>query len=87
MLFDMAKEGTHVHSESIMQLRPRETRTLTHYIVLSTTPNEAKKYEVLADYADDDSRRMSIISMMSFVGDLQLKLEHTYAVALPLMIS
>ena len=56
MLFDMAKEGKHVHSESSMPLKPRETRTLTHYIILSTTPNEAKKYEVLADYADDDLR-------------------------------
>jgi hypothetical protein len=54
MLFDMAREGKHVHSESSIPLKPRETRRLTHYIVLSTTPKEAQKYEVLADYVDDD---------------------------------
>ena len=56
MLFDLAREGKHIVSEEIMPLKPGESRRVLHYITLSTTPNEAKKYHVLADYVDDDLR-------------------------------
>ena len=56
MLFDLAREGKHVVSGEVMPLKPGESRRVLHYVVLSTTPNEAKKYHVLADHVDDDLR-------------------------------
>ncbi|MFQ6127363.1 MAG: GNAT family N-acetyltransferase [Thermoplasmata archaeon] len=54
MLFDLAREGKHILATSMMSLTPRESRRLINYIVLSTTPNEAKKYHVLSEYVDED---------------------------------
>lgn len=55
-LLDMASEGKHVHSESSMALKPKEARSVIHYVVLAATPTEAKKYQVLSEYLDENFR-------------------------------
>lgn len=53
-MFDLAKHGKHIVAYSMCHLKPKETKRFVNYIVLSTTPKEAKNYQVLSDYVDKD---------------------------------
>jgi hypothetical protein len=55
-LLDMAREGKHIITGTDIWLKPKENRRAIYYIVLSTSPGEAKKYHVFSEYVDEDLR-------------------------------
>jgi len=57
LLLDFAKDGKHLLTNSCISLKPKETKRFVSYLVLSTTPSEAKKYQVLSEYVDEDLMR------------------------------
>ncbi|MFQ5884682.1 MAG: hypothetical protein ACE5IO_06240, partial [Thermoplasmata archaeon] len=54
LMLDFAKDGKHVLTASNISLKPKETKRFVSYLVLSTSPSEAKKYHVLSEYVDED---------------------------------
>ena len=54
LMLDFAKDGKHILTASNISLKPKETKRFVSYLVLSTTPNEAKKYQVLSEHVDED---------------------------------